>query len=276
MKRFFNSRWLQTVRLLLITGIVCVSIQIWGCKKNGEGFNIFSIEDDKALGAKTAAQIESDPANYPILPEEQYPVAYQHLRRIRDNILNSGKVPYRDEFAWQVKIIRDDNTLNAFCTPGGYIYVYTGLIKFLDAENELAGVMGHEIAHAARRHSTDNLTKAYGIQTLLEVVLGKNQGLLTDIAANLLILKFSRSHETDADEQSVIYLYSTEYDARGTAKFFEKLTAQGQGSSVPAFLSTHPNPDNRIQNINAKWSSLGGRTGQTYPQRYQEFKNSLP
>ena len=71
------------------------------------------------------------------------------------------------------RLIDDDKTLNAFCTPGGFIYVYTGLIKFLDSEDQLAGVMGHEIAHAALRHSTRQMTKVYGVQTLLQVATGR-------------------------------------------------------------------------------------------------------
>jgi len=70
---------------------------------------------------------------------------------------------HKDDFAWQVKIIDDPETLNAFATPGGYIYVYTGLIKFLDTEDQLAGVMGHEIAHADLRHSTRQMTSSYGV-----------------------------------------------------------------------------------------------------------------
>jgi predicted Zn-dependent protease len=73
----------------------------------------------------------------------------------------------------------------------------------------------------------------------------------------------------------VIYLYPTEYDARGAKYFFEKIISQGS-SSPPEFLSTHPNPDNRIVNIENEWNALGSKTGQTFQQRYQDFKNSLP
>ena len=66
-----------------------------------------------------------------------------------------------------LRIIHDDSTLNAFCTPGGYIYIYTGILKFLDSEDEFAGVLGHEIAHADLRHSTRQMTKQYGVQILL-------------------------------------------------------------------------------------------------------------
>ena len=104
----------------------------------------------------------------------QYQNAYNYLQGITDEILNSGNVTYRDEFVWKIHIIEDDEVLNAFATPGGYIYVYTGLIKFLENEDDLAGVMGHEIAHSDQRHSVKQLQKMYGVQILLSVVLGES------------------------------------------------------------------------------------------------------
>lgn len=247
-----------------------------GCKnKDDKSFNIFTIEDDKNLGLQVKNEIASDPATYPILSETQYPAAYNYLRGLRNKILNSGKVFYKDEFAWELYIIQDDNTLNAFCAPGGYIYVYTGLIKFLDSEDELAGVLGHEMAHADRRHSTDQLTKQYGLGTLISIVLGDNQSQLTDIAQGLVTLAFSRSDETEADEYSVIYLCPTDINASGAAGFFEKLEALG-GSNPPAFLSTHPNPDNRITKIQAKEDELGCAGTLTNDAAYAAFKASLP
>lgn len=263
---------------LILTGITILTLTLASCSEKNpddDSFNVFGIKDDIELGKQTVAEIEKNPTEYPILNEAQYPVAYGHLRRITKTILDGGKVYYRNEFEWKTKIIKNDDVLNAFCTPGGYIYVYTGLIKYLDNETQLAGVMGHEIAHADRRHSTDQLTKVYGISTLLGVLLGNNPGLLAEIATSVVSLKFSRDNETEADKYSVIYLYATEYDGRGAKYFFEKLLKEGS-SRVPEFLSTHPNPENRVQNIEAEWKALGGKTGQTFDQRYLEFKQSLP
>ncbi|HVD97682.1 MAG TPA: M48 family metalloprotease [Cytophagaceae bacterium] len=245
------------------------------CKNKDGGVNIFSIDDDKKLGLQVSQQIAADPATYPILSEADYPQSYTYLRAIRDRILNSGKLNHKDDFVWDVKIIRSDTTLNAFCTPGGYIYVYSGIIKYLDTEDELAGVMGHEMAHADRRHSTDAMTEQYGIQTLVAIVLGKNQNALASLATNLLELKYSRKNEAEADEYSVIYLSATPYQCNGAAGFFEKLTASGSSGNTPEFLSTHPNPDNRIQAINDKAASIGCNTSPS-GFNYNDFKNSLP
>jgi len=120
--------------LITIPSILFIS----GCKKNdddgGGGINIFTVQDDIELGQQLHDEIMGDPASYPLLSEAQYPEAYQHMRRVRDSILLTGKVAYDDVFVWDVNIIRNDTVLNAFCTPGGYIYFYSGIIKFLDNE----------------------------------------------------------------------------------------------------------------------------------------------
>src|SRR5690606_14543022 len=204
-------------------------------------------------------QMENDPAQFPILPRSSFPEAYAYLDAMRDDILNSGKVTYKNEFAWELYIVHKDDVLNAFCTPGGYIYIYTGLIKYLDSKSALAGVMGHEMAHADRRHATKQMTKAYGMQTLMDVVLGNNQGLVTQITSELINLKFSRTDETDADNYSVTFLCPTKYRASGAADFFEKIEKDG-GSGVPAFLSTHPSPENRVSNIHGEAAKQGCST----------------
>jgi Zn-dependent protease with chaperone function len=250
---------------------------IQACGDDSEGVNIFTLEDDMELGLQMQQEILSNPQDYPLLSRAQYPAAYSHIQRVRDSILETNLVNYDHLFAWEVHIIRNDTVLNAFCTPGGYVYFYTGLIKFLENEAEFAGVLGHEMAHAAQRHSTEQMTKAYGIQLLLSIVLGQNPNALAQIASDLASgatsLAFSREDEYEADEYAVKYLYETAYDARGVAGFFEKIEGSPQ---PPEFLSTHPNPGNRVEKIYEIWTGLGGKVGETYESRYQQFKNSLP
>ncbi|MDZ7742539.1 MAG: M48 family metalloprotease [Bacteroidota bacterium] len=245
--------------------------------KEGEGPNIFSVQDDMEFGMQVNQEIENNAQEYNIIDPAQYPEAYQHLRRIRDSILNTGLVDYDEKFVWEVNLLKNDTVLNAFATPGGYLYFYTGLVKFLDNEAEFAGVMGHEMAHSAERHSTEQLTRVYGLQVLLSVVLGEDPGMIAqiaaDLAAGLTMLAFSRNHENDADEFAVKYLYATSYDARGVAGFFQKLEGAPR---PPEFLSTHPSPENRVEDILAMWEALGGKEGNYYVDSYNQFKNSLP
>lgn len=262
-----------------------VLITFCSCKKSDEdgaatctplNLNVFSLQKDIDLGAQVAAEIANDPATYPILDEAAYPAAYGHIKRITQKILASGNVKHQGDFVWQVKIIKDDNTLNAFCTPGGYIYVYTGIIKYLDAEDDLAGVLGHEIAHADQRHTTETMTREYGISTLLQIALGNDPNTLVLLAKSLTDLKYSRCHESEADDYSVRYLANTNYRCNGAASFFEKIQAAG-GSSTPEFLSTHPDPGNRVQNINAIADSKScNKTVPASDADYAAFKASLP
>lgn len=238
-------------------------------------FNLFSVDDDISLGAQVDDEIQADPGQYPILDENDYPEAYAYLRGIRDEILASGEVNYDDRFSWDVHIIEDDSVLNAFATPGGYLYFYTGLIKYLDREDDFAGVMGHEIAHAANRHSTEALTKTYGLSLLLEVALGSRFDIVQEIATGLGSLAFSRGNESDADQHSVHYLAKTRYACDGAAAFFEKLIAAGDANNGPEFLSTHPNPDDRVEAIEAEADDLN--CDKTASGRdYQAFKDMLP
>lgn len=263
----------------LILGIL-ISTFVWmGCQpdENGDNsINIFTIEDDKLLGQQLAEEIANDTEMYLILDESEYSEAYDHLYRIRDEILNSEDIIYKDEFDWETKIIHNDTVLNAFAGPAGYIYVYTGLIKFLDNETDFAGVLAHEIAHADRRHVTDNLTTNNGIEIILGLLFGEDSGALTEIAAGLAGLTFSRSKEKEADDFSVNYLCNSEWHANGASGFFEKLIAEDQAGSPLPFLSTHPNPGNRVNDINLKAEELMCEDGNDFVSRYQQFKNSLP
>ncbi len=249
-----------------------------GCssiKKTVNDFNVFSIQDDLQLGKQVSQQIANDPKQFPVLPERGNEEAYRYIRSLTNKILNSGKVAYRNQFAWEVKIIQDDETLNAFCTPGGYIYVYTGLIKFLDSEDQLAGVMGHEIAHAALRHSTRQMTKVYGLDAVRLILTGnQNAGTLEQIAIGLASLKFSRAHETEADEHSVKYLCPTDYNASGAAAFFHKI--QGKGGTPPQFLSTHPDPGDRTLAIRGRAQKMQCPGRATNAPAYQRIKKILP
>lgn len=246
------------------------------CKKNDHSVNIFSVQDDIDLGKQVRDEILANPSQYPILSRSQYPGVYTYLEHIKAKILTSDQFNYKDKFAWELYVVQDDQTLNAFCAPGGYIFIYTGLLKYLSAEDQLAGVLGHEMAHADRRHSTDQLTVNYGVQVLLDVLLGQNQGTLVQIANNLRTLAYSRSQEKAADEYSVRYLCSTDYEADGAADFFLRLQNAGEDCQTGAFFSTHPCPENRVQNIHSQKTQLNCAGTQTYTAEYQQLINQLP
>ena len=260
-------------------GISAIFFFVFACgtssKKTKRGLNLFTIQQDRDLGLQVANEIDGDPAKYPVLDSLKYKEVYKYLYSVRDNILNSGKVDLKDKFQWRLRIIHDDNTLNAFCTPGGYIYVYTGIMKFLDSEDQLAGVLGHEIGHADMRHSTRQMTTMFGVQVVEQVLLG-NRAAIQQITSALIGLKFSRKHETEADERSVIYLCPTKYNAAGAAGFFQKIEQQAAGAKQPEFLSTHPNPENRIEHFQNSKLVLGCTGTSENKDEYKRIVSLLP
>ena len=242
-----------------------------GCGKWIKHANIFPISQDVNLGYQVSQNFDQENSKI-ILDYAKNIEVYKYLYGIRDSILNTQSLIHANDFTWRLRIIKDDTTQNAFCTPGGYIYVYTGLIKYLESEDQLAGVMGHEIAHAEKRHSTDAMTREFGIDLILKIAFGDSAHQLANIGKGLTQLKYGRDDETEADMCSVEWLYKTSYNAVGAAGFFEKIEKQGKTNSIPEFLSTHPNPNNRIANMKKRWQELGGKTGKTYTERYKAFQ----
>ena len=232
----------MSYRFVLTTLPLLASVLLSGCK---EGINLFSISDDLELGQDLQREINGNSQDYPVIDRADAPEAYAALDTIVDRILASDGIEHRDELAWEFALIDDDDVVNAFAAPGGYVWIYSGLIHELADEDSFAGVIAHEIGHADGRHSTEQLTRIYGVTLLLDLALGENRGALSDIAEGLAGLEFSRANERDADERSVTTLCDTPYAADAVATFFEGLG----NSNGPAFLSTHPAPENRVSHV---------------------------
>jgi predicted Zn-dependent protease len=220
------------------------------------GANLYSKQDDMALGDQVAAQIAADPQQFPVLNNE---ATRSYVQNIVNNIVASPNVVNKD-FNYHVTIINDDKTVNAFSIPGGRMYVYTGLLKFVDNEATLAGIMAHEIAHADSRHATEQLTKTYGLQMIASIALGGNPGMLAEIAAglagNLAVMKFSRDAEREADKESFESLASIPgqpwYPA-AIRNFMIKTLSQepNQPSKFENLFLTHPPSQERLNNVDA-------------------------
>jgi len=254
-------------RMYILISLICLC-SCKSIKDSWDNLNVFPVTQDVELGKQVNDEISANQSQFPKVSEQGNEELYQYVRGIVNKILNKGNVEYYKDFAWQVTLINDIKTQNAFATPGGYIFVYTGLIKFLDSEDQLAGVLGHEIAHAAKRHSTKQLTKMVGLQVLADAALG-NKETVKQVATALIGLTFSRAHETQADSMSVVYLCPTEYNAAGASGFFKKIKGQ---PIQPEWLSSHPNPSNRIQNIDGKSKSLACTGKEIYKDRYAKMK----
>jgi predicted Zn-dependent protease len=250
-----------------------------------EQTNIFSDKDDVELGKEIDKEIKSNPKQFPML--QGHEDIKEYVTSMGKDILQSDKIKKKKIYPYNFQII-NDTIVNAFCTPGGYIYVYTGLMRFCDNEATLAGILGHEIAHAEKRHVTQRLTAYYGVSLLLSFILGGNPSFLAEIAANLFVglafLKNSRDDETEADYYSIQYLKTSRWYPGGITFFFDKIKEeQKKKGTTPGdldrLLSTHPLPNDRITFVNKELSKLSPRPDPTkglYTDEYQRIKQKLP
>ncbi len=163
---------------------------------------------------------------------------------------------------WRSFVIDDPTQVNAFATPGGRIYVFTGLLLAADNEAEVAGVLGHELGHVVGRHAGRQLVATYGLQTVIGMALGKKGNELAQLAAGLAgkgaQLAYGRDMELEADQYGARYASAVGYDPRGLATFFEKLRArQGDTSKVLTWFSTHPANSDRINRVTALIAAEG-------------------
>jgi len=219
-----------------------------GNRNVGGGINFYSLEREMALGKQLAQEVERSAK----LIDD--PVVSEYVNRVGQNLVRNSdaKVPFT------IKVI-DSDAVNAFALPGGFFYVNSGLILRADSESELAGVMAHEIAHVAARHSTKRETKGQLAQlaTIPLILLGPGgwagygiyQGL--NFAIPLTFLKFSRGDEAEADYLGLQYMYKTGYDPNSFVTFFEKVQAEEKRrpGTVPTVFSTHPPTADRVQNV---------------------------
>src|SRR5882762_4977304 len=222
------------------------------------GWNKFSPQDDINLGKRAATDAEKQ------LPLCNAPKVDAYLTQLGTRLaqkLPTGGVQYPFEFHCV-----NDKAINAFALPGGYVFVNRGAIEAVDDEAQLAGVMAHELSHVALRHGTNQASKAMLAETGLGIfgaVFGDSTGgaLVTTLgtfAAGGVLLRYSRTAESQADVMGTQVLYDTGYDPRAMAQFFEKLEAETKGKNPPEFFSDHPNPEHRVGRVDEEVEKLGG------------------
>jgi predicted Zn-dependent protease len=211
---------------------------------NKGNIDFTSIEKEVELGRQLAAEVEKEVK----LLED--PVVNEYVNRVGQNLVRNSdaQVPFT------IKVV-DSDEINAFALPGGFFYVNTGLITAADNEAELAGVMGHEIAHVCARHAMENASKAQlaNIATIPLIFLGGPLGMGARQAAQLAVplefLHFSRNNEAEADYLGLQYMYKAGYDPTAFVSFFEKLEAleAAKPGSISKLFSTHPPTPDRIE-----------------------------
>lgn len=213
-----------------------------------------SPELERKLGVRLASQLEAE------LPRLQNAKVQAYVAQLGQALVARAEgVPKGTQFRFNV--IDAPRTINAMALPGGFIYVFSGLLHAADSEAELAGVLAHEIAHVAERHVAANMITRLGSEAVIALALGGESEELARAAARFAqqgaLAAFSRSAEREADSFAVRYLVAAERDPRGYVSFFEKLSKQEgiRGLSVE-ILSTHPDPAERAERARAQIKRL--------------------
>lgn len=243
MKQIRQFLSLVIIPLILLFSNSCAVNPVTGERE----FMLMSREKERALGEQSDAGIMSTYGLY------EDPELQRFIKTKGEEMVN---VSHRQGLDYEFKIL-DSPVINAFAAPGGYVYFTRGILAAFNNEAEFAGVLGHEIGHVAARHSA----KQYSKSTLAQVglVAGalasetfRQYAGLAESGISILFLKFSRDHERESDKLGVEYSTKIGYDAHQMANFFHTLSRsseQSGGSGLPTFLSTHPNPDNRFEDV---------------------------
>ena len=211
------------------------------------GFNLFTKAQDVQVGQENAALVRKQ------MPIIRDPFLNEYVTRVGKRLV-SGREAQESGFPFTFEVVAD-HSINAFALPGGPMFINTGLLRAVDNEAQLAGVMGHEMSHVILRHGTNQASKSrlielpavLGSQMAGNSMMGRLAALGIGLGANSVLLKFSRSAESQADLMGSHLMAEAGYNPMEMARFFEKLNAQG--SHGLQFLSDHPNPDNREKAI---------------------------
>lgn len=238
--------------------ILAAGLLLGGCTKDyvtgGYSLNFYGEDQEVEMGREADRSIV---AEYGLYADEEL-AAY--IDRLGQQVARASQRP---QLEYTFRLL-DSPVINAFALPGGWVYMTRGILAHFNSEDELVGVLGHEVGHVVARHSVEQLSRAALAGAGVQLLQSVNVPLLGDAAgtsAALLFLKFSRGQETESDQLGVEYSTRLGYDAHRMAKFFETLERQSEasgGGGLPGFLSTHPDPGDREVKVNQladQWQS---------------------
>jgi predicted Zn-dependent protease len=260
----------------LLVSFILAFFLLFYCATTGPGGKksliLISTSQEVSLGRQFAAEVDSTNP----LSDDSVVIAYvaevgQKVARISD----------RADLTYHFSVI-DTPVVNAFACPGGFVYVYTGLLKTMDNEAQLAGVLAHEISHVVARHGVKRLQQVLGLQILLSIALGESsqltqQAVSTGIA--VLIQGYSRDNEFESDEYGTLYMQKAGYNPEGMAQLLGKLMEMSQHE--PGFfeeiMATHPPTKDRIQRVKGQIQGFdpSARNLPFNQEQYQKIKDRL-
>ncbi len=241
-------------KLLIAAGIILFSFFRYWSNANvnpwtGRKQHITLKPDQEiALGLQSVQQMANQYGG--LYPDQQLQNTVDRVGYRLVNASVAGETPYRFDF----HLLRDPRTVNAFALPGGQVFITYGLFRLLENEDQLAGVLGHEIGHVVARHSAERIAKQNLTQGIINGVLVGSNGEMSAAQAAAMIgkminMKYGRQDELEADELGVRFMIDAQYQPEQMLGVMRILKSAAGGRSVPEFQSTHPSPENRMIKI---------------------------
>lgn len=229
----------------------------------------FTLEEQEQIGLILQEAIKADYENYPRLNQDIYKEAHAYIDALMETLLVSANVERRKDFNWTVSIIRNDDIRHAFILPGGHLYLYSGLLKYLQSENELLSIIAHEIAYADSDEAVNRLKAEYGGIWLGDILLNNNVNNLEEVVRFLPQLVFTAENVMEADVYSVELLCDYAWESRGLKSVFERVDSLD--NNIEWLQTRQGDLNERIQVIE-NTAQPCGTTGGTFDQRYKKFK----
>lgn len=256
-----SSRGCGSGRLLVALGIAAISLFSYFSSRTtnditGETQYIsITPEQEIALGLQAVPEMEAEFGGE--LPDPQ---AQALLDQVCRRLLENSDASQAD-WPFECTLLADPQTINAFALPGGPTFITVALFNQMQTEGQLAGVMAHEIGHVIARHSAQQIAKQQLTQGLTGAAViaaydpsdprSAQTAQIALVIGQLVNMKFGREDELESDQLGVRFMAQAGYDPRAMLQVMEILAAASEGQAPPEFFSTHPNPENRIENIQA-------------------------
>ncbi|MFH1571493.1 MAG: M48 family metallopeptidase, partial [Gemmatimonadota bacterium] len=266
------ARWMQW---MLAAAVAAAGAAGCAAMRQQLGMALVPVDTEVKLGAQLAGQVEQQER---VLPNAQ---TQAYVAAIFAPLVEASRRD-RSDLQYQVRVLDDREQVNAFALPGGYVYVYTGLLLAADNEAEVAGVLAHEIGHVVARHSANRLATQMGMSVLASAALGEDPAVLAQLASDLVgvstMAAFSRDDERAADRYGVTYTIAAGYDPRGLETFFGKLLALEGGHQRGTFeglLASHPATEERIRDLQERILRAGDPGGRLEAERYRQARSRL-
>lgn len=210
-----------------------------------------SPKEEIALGLNSAPEMARQHGG--LYPDQRY---QDLVTSVGERLVRSNPAINQTPYYFQFHLLADSQTVNAFALPGGQIFITFGLLRLLDNEDEVAGVLGHEIGHVVGRHSNEQMAKAQLSQGLVNAVVmaggseyGMTAGQIAQFVSQLKNTAYGREDELESDQLGVRFMVGAGYDPNALIRVMEVLKKAAGGRAPPEFLSTHPDPANRVQRI---------------------------